>query len=851
MSAPAAQFETHAGALAPRNPNEPKDRLEQERAEERVNAPKLHAYLNKTLDSIADLDQSENLRIHNEMVRAVAYYDGRCDGQVRNGEWVDNSPITGEILPKDNEVKRQVDKLQMEMCRGRIEYHPEAANKFSAVMREAAQFAERRIRVNQDRIEEEPFIQRENMSLLLKTWALRYTFFDENADSQEKTLEMRVMRQMTAGSQMQVCRTCGIARPNPYGPCPNCGDTEVKELASPESESIKTEQNEKSAGRVVTVQPDATMVQLDLNGRDIESSSFIRWRLVLRRCDWEAFFPNTRIPSGDESTEARHRAEAQNQPSQSAWGVSSDYSAGGDQFEKIEGELVWLDAKVYQRYVNKETETLGNGRTLPAGTKYTEQYPSGCCVARIGKTILDVFASNKNKCWTMCVYGLREHALHGSGIAALLSLQDIINEENAAIMASHIYGAAGRELIRSGAIQGGQLPGLSEVAYIDAPNEVTNIAQWAAGRIQPNPLTSDVYGFRNEIRGSLQDAAGTSSLSNQGAADMKQLGTATGVEASRDQAVGRMIPNRKLQAFMGVEWIKQVLELEREHYSPEMFMESAGKCDEKGEIEYTERGVKAFFSCEVRNDLMVKPVEGSWMPTTPAQDRANAAGFAQAAGQLKDRPDLVSVIAPAFGQDFSTDEWGAAQRNASMRLEEYARVSGIIAKGGFTASPEMVQVVLSNVAEWARVDPLMDNHQAFRDFYQDWWLSDEGRNADSLLRQVVKTVHGLHLNKGVVAQAQEESAASIAAKAPEMAMQEQMANQQKEQEAAETAQADAQGKQDLVQQAIGQQMLKERDREHEAQTQADLKDHEAESQADLATHQAMLDAAQGGSNAQR
>ena len=844
---PAAQFETHAGALAPRNPNEPKDRLEQERAEERVTAPKLHAYLNRTLDSIANLDQSENLKIHNTMIRAVAYYDGRCDGQIRNGEWVDNSPITGEILPKDNEVKRQVDKLQMEMCRGRIEYHPEAVNKFSAEMREAAQFAERRIRVNQDRIETEPFIQRENMSLLLKTWALRYTFFDQDADSQEKTVEMRAMRQMTAGSQMQVCRTCGITKTEPV--CPNCGDTEAKVLSSPDSEGIKTEQSQKSAGRVVTVQPDATMVQLDLNGRDVESSSFVRWRLVLRRCDWEAFFPNTRIPSSDESTEARHRAENQNQPSQSNWGVSSEYSSGGDQFEKIEGELVWLDPKVYQRYVNKETETLGNGRTLPAGTKYVEQYPSGCCVARIGKTILDVFPSNKNKCWTMCVYGLREHALHGSGITALLGLQDIINEENAAIIASHIYGAAGRELIRSGAIQGGQLPALDQVAYIDAPPDVMNIAQWAAGRIQPNPLTGDVYGFREAVRGSLQDAAGTSSLSLQGAADIKALGTATGVEASRDQAVGRMIPNRKLQASMGTDWIKQVLDLEREHYSPEMFLEMAGKCDEKGEIEYTERGVRAFFECEVRNDLIITPVEGSWMPTTAAQERANAAGFAQAVSQVKD-PQLISVLAPSFGVDFSVDEWGAAQRNASMRLEEYARVSKIVSGGGYTASPEMVQVVLANIREWARVDPLMDDHPAFRDFYQDWWISDEGRNADSLLRLVVKTVHGLHLNKGMVAQAQEQSAASIAAKAPEMAMQEQMANQQKDQQAAETAQADDQGKQDVVTQAIGQQMLKERDREHEAQTQAELKDHETESQSDLATHQAMLDAAQGGNHAQ-
>jgi hypothetical protein len=866
MSASPATFETLHGALAPRNPDEPADRLAQERAEERINAPRLAKYLNKTLDAIAGLDQNENLKIHNLMVTCVAYYDGRWDGQVRNGEWVDNQKIDGEIQPKDNEYKKQIDKLQMEMCRGRIEYHPEAVNKFSAETREAAQFAERRIRVNQDRIETEPFIQRENMSLLLKTCALRYTFFDLNANSQEKTAEFKVIKQLTEGRSHTVCRTCGISAPavpvltddNPevsdgyrYNGederkgCLNCGDTETRTIESPASEGIQTEQESKPAGRVITVQPDATMVQLDLNGRDIESSSFVRWRLVLRRCDWEAFFPNTRIPSSDESVEARHRSESQNQPSQSNWGTSSDYSSGGDQFEKIEGELVWLDTKVYQRYVNKETETLGTDRQLPAGAKLIKQFPSGVCVARIGQKILDLFPSNKNKCWTMCVYGLREHALHGSGTIALLGPQDTINDENAFIVGHHYQFASGRDYVRSGAIQGGQLPNINQVGIIEgAPAEVNDVAAWAVGHTQPEALSGDVYGFRDAMRAALQDAAGTSSLSLQGAADVKALGTATGVEASRDQAVGRMIPNRKLQAFMGTEWIKQVLELEREHYSPEMFLEMAGKSDEKGEIEYTERGVRAFFECEVRNDLIIKPVEGSWMPTTPAQKRANAAGFAQAAAQVKE-PQLISLLAPSFEVDYSIDEWGAAQRNASMRLEEYARVSKIVSEGGYPASPEKVEVVLANIAEWARVDPLMDNHQAFRDFYSDWWLSDEGRNADSLLRLVVRTVHGQHLNKGIVGQAQEESAAQLAAKAPEMAAQEQMAEQAQQKAAADAAQAEETGKADMVMQALGQQALKEKDREHEAQVKAELKDHETESAADLATHQAMLDAAKG------
>jgi hypothetical protein len=809
-------------------PVKPEDAREisRERRDERLNAPKLEKYLNKTLDAIAGLDRNANLKIHNEMVKCVAYYDGKWDGELRNGEWVENPIVDGEIQPKDNEYKKQIDKLHMEMCRNKISYEVEAVDKSSASMREAAEFATRRININQERIETEPFLQAENMSLLLKTISYRYTFFDRSAESSETEVEARVIRHLTSGMKMLVCRTCGMAEGKLPGerepaeipdredqtepaveelrqgaidsldastgtPCRRCGDTERREIGVPESEGLKLEYEEKPSGRVVSIRPDSTMVQLDLNGRDIPSSSFLRWRLVLRRCDWEAMFPNTRIPSSKETEEARRRSHQQSQASNSDQWDSDGEDEGGSQFEKIEGELVWLDTKVYQRYKNKEDEQLAGGDILRAGAPLNETYPDGACIARIGQKILDIYPSNKNKCWTMCVYGLREHALHGSGTTALLGPQDTINDENAFIVAHHYYMAAGREFIRADAIEGGDLPPINKVGIItNATEEVSNILDYAYGRSQPQALSGDVYGFREAMRGSIQDAAGTSSLSMQGAADMKALGTATGVEASRDQAVGRMIPNRKLQAHMGAEWGKQVLETERECYTAETFLKVAGKTNEKGEVEFTERGVKTFYQSNISTDFMVKP--SNFMPTTPAQEKANAADFGQIAGQigpLPNAPQLLSLIAPRFGIDYDVDEWGAGERSASMRLEEYARVCEIIAQGGYEPSDEMVSAVLANCAEWAKVNPEMDNHQAYRDFYEDWWVSDEGRNADTLLRMVVQNVHGLHLNKGLVPQAQEQGAAQLAAKAPQMAADEQI---QEEQQAKQMQLADAQ-----------------------------------------------------------
>lgn len=743
----ATQFASSKGALTPVNPEQPQEReqLEIARQTEKIQAPRLTKYLNRTLDAIASLDQHDNLKIHNMMVKNVAYYDGRFDGHCDNGMWVDHNPIAGQILPQDNDFKKQVDKLNMEMCRSRIHYRVEPVDKSNAAMREAAEFRTRRLEINQDRIETEPFLQAENQSLLLKTIAFRYSFFDQHVDSSERATELNVVKQMVEGQTLEVCRTCGMQSQSGYQ-CPHCGDTNTNQLMSPPREQLTIEQQKVPAGRVVTVRPDATMVQLDLNARGIADSSFIRWRVVMRRCDWEAMYPNTRIPSNGEGFEKQHRSELQGHTSNSGWNDSTDSDDGaGGQFEKIEGELVWLDPKVYARYASREAERIGN-EVLKANTRIATKYPEGCCVARIGTKILDLYPSNKNKCWTMCVYGIREHALHGSGTTALLGPQDIINEQNAAILAHLIYMSSGREFLRSGALEPNELPSIDQVGIVQNAPDDRDLLAWAYGRSQPHGLSGEVYAFREAMRSSQQDAAGTSSLSLQGAADMKALGTATGVEASRDQAIGRMIPNRKLQAYAGVQWCEQVLRLEHDNYTPEVFLDFAMKGDEKGNIEFTERGVQTSFQAS-HSDFIIKPVEGSWVPISPQQLRANATEFATVSRMLRTPQggtdeEKLSIIAPHYGIDYDVNEWGADQRSASLRLQEYARAAQMAQ--GQPPLPEVIDMVLSQIPEWAIVNPEMDRHAAYRDWYQDWFVSDEGRRADPLLRAVIQRVYQLH-----------------------------------------------------------------------------------------------------------
>jgi hypothetical protein len=382
----------------------------------------------------------------------------------------------------------------------------------------------------------------------------------------------------------------------------------------------------------------------------------------------------------------------------------------------------------------------------------------------------------------MCVYGLREHALHGAGTFALIGPCNTINDLKAYTQANIIFNSAPREFIKAGAIAGDQLPGIGRVGVVtQAFDENQRIVGNAYDKAPATSLSGDVYAFQEAQRGSLQEHAGTSSLSMQGAADMKQLGTATGVEAARDQAVGRMIPNLKLQMGMVIEWMYQVGSLERRNCSPEMFLKSAGQGKERGEVNYTERGVRAFFELDPRKDFRIKPVDGSWVPTTPAQSKANATEFGMLASQIQN-PDVLATLAPKYGVEYSVNEWGATERAAGLRLREWARIASVIERGGFAPSEELADVVLQQAPAWAQINPTMDNHPAYMDYFTDWWTSDEAAGASPLLRMVVERAHLIHGAGGVV-QEQLKGVAGMAAQAPVMAAQEQQRTAQSEEAA--------------------------------------------------------------------
>lgn len=815
--------------------NPPSDRINEDKERKR-NFPPLLKYLKDTCKEIQNLDKTERENLRRSQQRCVAYYDGRQNIKYEDGEWKDRDVGTNYILPEDNQYKIQVDKQNMEMCRSITELDVEPRDKSRSAYKEAAAFIKAEIDAARQRIITASFQQREHLSLLLKTITIRYSFFD--AEAEDSPLEKKPkFEQLLIGSKssLRVCAECGAKTPLSSQPeietehtqkvrCPDCGSEETKELSSePLPLEMPVGYEMVKGGQVKSIHVDPTTVDLDFAGRGIPDSPFLHVRQTFKRGFLEKLYPNIKIPSTEKSEERRWAEASEtavsNDNGYGAWySDGSDVQMGGRQFEEITVDLYFLDSWVYDEYTNREDEKLPSGKILPADWKLGKAYPDGACIVLAAETVLDLYPVNKNKRWSMCVYGAREHALHGSGTNSLLGPADTINNANAFVLANAYFNANPKEFINPDYIS--QLPTLEKAGIVqNLPPEAKGIIGFAYDRAPGIPLTAEVYGIREGAMNSLQDHAGTSSLSAQGAADMKSLGTATGVEASRDQAVARMIPNLMLKDEMEEEWAYQIIELEQENYTKERFLRSLQHDREEGDLNYTAEGIEAFLQSNIRADFIIKARPGSSMPKTPAQKRANFAAHAEVVSRIikmlppKEGQDIanemLSLSAESFDQPMNIGGWSASEREAARRLKLLAESVKMREQSGFSdASQEMAVLILLETPQ-AMISVEMDEHDAYIEFYKDWFVADEGVHASPLLRKVVEVRTIEHRTRGIVGQAQEQAKDMIESQEPVI---------EKQQEIESQNQPDPE--QDVMM-ALGQHELEKDSREHQTKLEMD------------------------------
>jgi hypothetical protein len=702
---------------------------------------------------IEELDRSNRLEILRQQNRCQGYYDGKQYGKWDDsGEWQELEYNRNEFRPVDNQYKIQVDKLQMEMARSGLDISVEAVDQDSSEMREAAVFLKSRIDANRRRMftQHPEFVLSENMSLLLKTITFRYTYFDKDAkDSPKEKRPLFAKKTIGADADSYACSACG--QPKAEGdlsPCAACGSTEVKQLSTSAIElEVPDGEEEVPCGRVQTAHVDPTMVNLWLGSRGIEGSPFLAYTQTLMRGVVERAHPGKTIPAGKRDDAQRYRAENEGAVGNSAFGnPGGSVETGGSLLNTVKYELIWLDPWMYADYVSKREggEPLVDGQTLQPGRKLVELFPDGMCVAKVDDTILDLYSEDKNKKWSMCVYGIREHALHGSGTNALIPIQETINDLKSYRLANVYFNTFTREFFNPEYIQGSNLPTMTTAcAVTNLPEQGGRIVGQIYDRAPGSPLPPEVPAFQQEQQGSLQEGAGTSSLNLAGtSSEAEGLNTATGIAAMRDLAVGRMGPNLMLKAAMEVEHAYQVAELEQANFSRQHFLSmvakrAAGEQKSEGNLGYSSEGVEAFLNSDIRADFLISPVPGSWMPSTEQEKKADAVAYSQAVVQVQSQEERAH-LAKVFKQPIQLGGWNATEREAARRIEEFAKVvASMVSRGYVEPSDEMASAVLE-LARTAKLNVEMDAHPAFIAFHLDWWVSDEARTAPDLLKKVVE-----------------------------------------------------------------------------------------------------------------
>lgn len=789
----------NVGALAPIDPAKSLEQEALERKEqENWNQTSFFDFINDTVDFIDTIDHEAILEVRKVMVKSHRYYDGHQYGHVDNrGVWHDEPTRPRDVTLVDNQYKYHVDTAEMEMVRATPSLDIASADPSDTELVEAAKVAQSRVDGHRKRILTPSFVQTEAMNKLLKTVGIRYTYWDGGAGRKEQV--PNTTEEVVPPISATVCAICSYpvdttetanAQPDAalVPRCPHCGSTRTKVITGqPTKRQVVTGYRKLALGEPCSQPIDPLQVTVYLGARNIPGSPYLKFKQMVMRSILEQTFKGRAIPStGTKSMELQYQQGIERSVDGShqahAWmGDGKGQKEGGRQFEPIENEQCWLDPHLYAGYRNREAQELCNGMVLQPGQDPLELFPDGMYINRVTRTILDMWPEDKNKKWSAAVFGLRPGGFYGSGTSALHSDQDVINMIRSLSVANANANAVPREFVNTDYLEGNKLSNdPTEVIQVSTLPQGGTIAGNVYHQAQAQGLAQEVYGISSDAKNAMQAKLGTFSAMGTDQPDLKgALSTATGISILRDNAVGRMGPSLWLGTEMDVEQAYQFLEHEQDNPNPRRYRPAQGSAGAtpKGDLSYTMAGVKRLLNCDVRNDLIITPVQDSWMPVTRGQKIGNLKEFLPFTDP-KIPQEIQALAADVYSIHLNIGSWTAEQREAQRRLQIFAKVCAFLEKelppgadsqqvlacegcgeeidpnaygmaeqsGQPWACPtcgsketEMVNPAVELVLSQSEVpvDMLMDNHDAFIDFYTDWNVADEAHEASRLLRMVV------------------------------------------------------------------------------------------------------------------
>jgi hypothetical protein len=776
--------------------------------------PPFKDYILQTLAAIEQDGKDADRRYVKACVEAHNFYAGRQVGYVSNltYEFIDTQPAD-DPYQVDNIVQPAVDILETEMSRVKIDIKAEAKHPDDPKHKEGAEKATEILRDELKRLKDAFFTQRENKFSVITGDYIRFTFTDDDPDSRPYKIPKSANGVLppAEGGGVYVCPECGEGESATDGAqklCPDCLKPMTLVTSGP-VETVSAEYEEQPARKVTTISVDPISVKFSARARrPVMDSPYWWWRNRVLRSVLEEAHPDKDIPStGIKSEALRYQQQLEEQANRAngndIWDTDteSERVPGGSQFEEVEHDLIWLEPYVYAAWRAPKDETLPSGQKIKKG-EGLKHCPDGLLIEKVGTEILDERNDRRRDKWVFGVYRMIPTSAHGGSISGIINDNKQLNELRNLQFYSALYNGAGREIYNKAKIVGGNLSGdPSKAIAAENLEEGDSLLTDVVVRLPGTNGIPEAEQLREQIESSTQNKTGALPTNLAAASqDVKSLGTATAVTVQREVQVGRMGPSQWLRSQVDEEHgyqvliAKQMILRERAVVDPSVMQEPA---------------MKWFLECDVRRDLNLEAVEGTWMPETASQRQAYFDRFLQIATIPGLPRPYVEYAAELLKMPFEVDPSYMVRQEAQVRLDAILQTAQMVEEetAVLDADGAILPQAIARVFKFADVEMDKDNdqHPLFMQFYQEWLLGTEARRSSKFQRAVVRDLLRQHREASVEQQTQ-ANADQLKARAPELGAKQIMDEQQLhvDQERAEAERAQAQ---DDAEHAAGVQLL--------------------------------------------
>jgi hypothetical protein len=785
-------------------PVKPSISEQQEPKQQKRRYVQLKDYLNNVADHAIRLGQSDALKDRRRKVAKMRMmYEG--DQIIRWDEERQvyiNKKKAGDALYIDPVLPTFIDIITAQLAKSRSTIVVRARNEEKVDKQQAAKYATELIKDASSQLLNARNTQREiKYSFLLSGEAYRYTYFDKTVEGRGIEKPKFAVKVAKAKNRVWYCPDCHAHGPEselvrtenpdvveeaqdvkPTGDgdeaipvvkqqrCPKCDYPKVDFVGGREVElAVADGSDYENIGDVNCEFIDPLEMTVIGSKDDIGDALVVIRDRMLPRCVLESIYEDKELPSTGTPSNLKYKESADNRQRESE---GAEYD-GGEAFEMLHFQEVWLNPAIYHSYESPVDETLENGEKISAGERVAPSMPSGAYYARIGKVIVDLYEQSIKDCWSHSVNSVTG-SFHGQGEWDLMPQQEQKNEIRSIQVNGLMLDSFRPLMVRNGALNINQIP--NKAGAIIKVNDLgtDKPLSYAVDRVPGGGSIPDAYALDDKIAGGMQQRSGAFAATTD-LPDAKLLGTATGVATLSEHAVGRRAPMLALRAEMEKEQGYQFLEC-RQKYWPEAMYESLDK-------KVGGDAGRWFRQSDIRRDFIVEVVPESFMPQTAAQEAANFNELLAAIVPLSQGDPMVlkqmrKRAIELFGRGVDLDSYQLEKVEAAVRLEKVKQIANyfesesgipVVDEGGQPIA-ELVAAVLkettvgirmphvSNTADvimnpdaslpdqfqFVPVDVLLDNHNEYIEIYTEWMKSSEGRESSLFVRTCVRTLIEKH-----------------------------------------------------------------------------------------------------------